>query len=389
MKKSVCLSVVFMFFLCSSQVLAEINEAKVKKMIEKASSLIVVGEEVKQQLDKVDGEVDDLVEKVFNKIDSSLASMEKKADGLIEYRNRFSREAKYVFDLYSSKLDEIKSGQPCQDKKPSCEGMKKALYEEYENQLKVEFNKLKPKLSEALKIAGRGESEDRKSTYYFYAGSLNNLNNDGDFESHGEFAFATESVRADNGNNDRNITSMDLTFTHIAQQESSDDGTGIVVTSPFTKDSGIVRYQGMYEGLYSSNMGFIFGLGFTSLPSADIDSPSDKFSFTQLRGKLFAGASFRNSYTGGGKGRLFIAYAYDDFWRWTSQADDNGTITQKTNDFRDRVLLDARLTLPQAFESESAELMLKAVFDYSLDSDGPSDVRVSLLLSVDLDEFFK
>jgi hypothetical protein len=90
-----------------------------------------------------------------------------------------------------------------------------------------------------------------------------------------------------------------------------------------------------------------------------------------------------------GKGEVFIGYAKDKFWRYDRLIDDTSTppTIMQINE-TDRIVVDARMDVPQVFESEDVRLHARVFADLPASGNGPSDVRISLLLTVNLGAFF-
>ena len=354
----------------------------------------------------LEANLDALVKPFFDGLNKFRSSSEIKKDGLKSFIQRVKREAVLAREMsiseYKVKVTDSASCSAAGDP-AACKAAKDEIKKDYMTKLEDILSVLKPELVNALidsdsKVPGSSVSDDGKARYYFYAGSLNTLNKNSSFDSYSEFAFASETIRDQKEVIDdttegvvQESSSMDLTFTNIAQKESENDSD--TLSSPFTKDSSIVRYQGTYEWLYGNGLGWIGGLGLTSQPDTETDSPNGNLSYSHLRGKYFAGVTYRNKFGENHSGRLFLVLAKDDFWKWDSVTDPDplvdGDEIIKHNNFNERILLDGRLVFPGIFKGDSTNLMLRTVMDYSIDKEGPSDVRVSLLVSIDLEKFFK
>jgi hypothetical protein len=138
--------------------------------------------------------------------------------------------------------------------------------------------------------------------------------------------------------------------------------------------------------LYNNLFGIAAGAGFSS--RADEDS-TDRASLAE---RYFGGLVFQAEY-GNDKekqqeratGRVFIGYAADDYWEWQVTQPDGSTAWRREHD---RWIVDARLDTPSFFKSKDVKFSVRLFADGPASGDGPSDVRVSLLVSVDIGSVF-
>jgi hypothetical protein len=156
--------------------------------------------------------------------------------------------------------------------------------------------------------------------------------------------------------------------------------------NPFAVGGGILRVNLGPEILIGEDgwFGVTSGVGFTTHPSdadlADVDA----------RRRWYAGmlmlANYGSSEKNKGRvtGRLALGYSDDKFWEWTETTEVEGVSTSRQRDESGRWFLDARIDGPNVFKSESVKLSARLFVDHPTTGRGPTDVRISLLVTADL-----
>ena len=156
------------------------------------------------------------------------------------------------------------------------------------------------------------------------------------------------------------------------------------------KDPGPPPCENGKDKKISRTFAVIAGGGFTTVPEEEGDD--------QVRAEIryFAGIQFRvlrfnseksvdqfkNTY---GYGRL--TFARDDFWQWEEvRMNDDGTMDVVPREEKDRIVFEWQLEIPNV-NIMGARFAVRLFADVPLSGDGPSDVRASLLASVNLSQF--
>jgi hypothetical protein len=185
--------------------------------------------------------------------------------------------------------------------------------------------------------------------------------------------------------------SFEITFSEIGSIDESEEGM-TDSTNPFAAGGGFFRLNTGLDTYFSggdaiSGLGLRLGGGFSTQPSEAGDDVD-----TRARG--YAGMVFRANYGQDdrgrqGKGEVFIGYAKDKFWKYETVIDDTTMppTTMLVNE-TDRFVVEARMDVPQVFASEDVRLHARIFADLPASGDGPSDIRISLLLTVNLGAIF-
>jgi hypothetical protein len=188
--------------------------------------------------------------------------------------------------------------------------------------------------------------------------------------------------------NARGFGRFEVTYSAIGQIDEEDAGA---MTNPFAAGGGILRVNVGPEVVSGQGwFGATAGLGLTTQPSdaEDVDAEVD------ARRRWYAGLLFLADFGSSEEnaehvtGRVAIGYSDDKFWQWTQTIDDNGTPLEIDRDERKRWFLDARIDGPGVFQSKSVKLSLRLFVDHPESGNGPTDVRVSLLVTADLGLLF-
>ena len=243
----------------------------------------------------------------------------------------------------------------------------------------------------AIKLSG-GDSK-----FYALLGTVNSLEGDGGFSSGLEASFWSETAfRITNMWPFSQITdqhrdvlgSFEIIYSEIGNIEEGNEGPPDV-SNPFEAGGGFFRLNTSGDFFFSggtrnSGLGFRLGGGLTTQPSEAENDVS-----TRARG--YGGLVFRANYGDdpdgmNGKGELFLGYAKDKFWRYETV--DPMTMATTIVDETSRVIVDARMDVPGLFQSENVRMHARIFADVPASGDGPSDVRISLLLTVNLGAFF-
>ncbi len=239
------------------------------------------------------------------------------------------------------------------------------------------------------------------SQYFALLGTANSLEGDGNFSSGLEASLMSVThypiaklpiLRNWTNDSEKLLTgTFEITFSEIG---NIDDEAGDMPdpTNPFAAGGGFFRLNTSGDIYFSggnqvSGLGARVGGGFSTLPSeaeGDVDT----------RGRGYAGLVFRANYGKDplgrqGKGEVFLGWAKDKFWRYDRVVDDTTMPpTLETVDETDRLIVDARMDVPQVFESEDVRIHARVFADIPASGNGPSDIRISLLLTVNLGAFF-
>jgi len=256
---------------------------------------------------------------------------------------------------------------------------------------------------------------DGESQYLFFLGNVNSLEADGGWKASLEASFVSvtpffggrllsrkerEDLAAFGPPADsppskvRGLGRFELTFSEIGKIEDGEAGQnqndGGGSTNPFQAGGGILRANLGPDVMFGANgwFGITTGIGFTTRPSnaegADVD----------VRRRIFAGLLFLANY-GSAKdnedrvtGRVAIGYANDKFWKWTDTIEEGGVTTTTARNESSRWFLDARIDGPGVFQSKNVKLSARLFVDHPQSDKGPTDVRVSLLITTDLGGLF-
>lgn len=247
------------------------------------------------------------------------------------------------------------------------------------------------------------------SDFALLLGTANSLEGDGNFSAGLEASFqsTTDFVattlpgigRFYAPNSERVITgTFEITFSEIGSIDEDVDDTGGASPpadsprNPFEAGGGFFRLNTSADFYFApkgaSGLGVRVGGGFSTQPSDNSDDDVD------TRSRVYGGVVFRANYGADdrgreGKGEVFLGYAKDKFWKYDRIIDDSvmPALTERVNE-SGRLVVDARMDIPQVFESEDVRLHARLFADLPASGKGPSDIRVSLLLTVNLGAFF-
>lgn len=177
---------------------------------------------------------------------------------------------------------------------------------------------------------------------------------------------------------------FEATWSSIGKIDDEQAAT-VPMTNPFAAGGGILRLNiGPDLVMGQGWWGLTGGIGLTTQPTetegADVDA----------RRRWYAGLLFLADYGTSEKntdrmtGRVAIGYSDDRFWEWTQTVEENGMTIMRDRDESKRWFLDARIDGPGVFNSDSVKLSLRMFVDHPTSGDGPTDIRVSLLITADL-----
>lgn len=272
-----------------------------------------------------------------------------------------------------------------------------------------------------------GGSDDAGSKFAFMTGVVNSLEADGSWKSAVEASFISrtqfsgppltslEARRADAAEQreeggasglsfnpfkavgePRVFGRFEVTWSAIGKidEEQSDTAT---TPNPFAAGGGILRVNLGPEFVGGQGWwGLTTGCGLTTQPDTEDDPADPEDNDVDARRRWYAGVLFLADY-GSSKdnaervtGRIAIGYTDDKFWEWkqTVGVAADGTPITMDRDESKRWFLDARIDGPGVFQSDSVKLSLRMYVDHPKSGDGPTDVRVSLLVTADLGLLF-
>ena len=229
------------------------------------------------------------------------------------------------------------------------------------------------------------------SEYYFFLGSVNSLQAQGGFASNLEASLLSrtsiaglhqlEAPRRLSGWAKEGWTTdgvFELTYAKIGAVASPPTPAQNAGTNPFTSASGILRGNlALEQTFFRQNVGSVGGVGFTSRTS------STQGTTTRLSPRFFVGFMFLADYGAldnpdHATGRVLAGYARDKFWQPTDSSD-----TSSPNQ-PNRLFIDGRIDTPGIFNSKSVKFSFQIFADAPAANHGPADVRLSLLISADL-----
>ena len=238
------------------------------------------------------------------------------------------------------------------------------------------------------------------SQYYFLLGTSNSLQANGSFSSGLEVSLLSTTIYPVRQipfspvtwkrSNKKVTGSVDLTYSEIGEIAESENGTTDPV-NPFSAGGGFLRFSGSIDPYYTKNnntegLGFRIGVGFSTQPSEPDGDVSTKERI--VLGVLFKANYGLDEAGRNGRGEIFIGYAYDRFWKYEETLNSSETTTVNVNEVN-RILVDGRLDLPGVFKSEEVRLHARLFADLPSSGLGPSDIRISILLTVDIGSLFQ
>ena len=223
------------------------------------------------------------------------------------------------------------------------------------------------------------------SKYQLLLGSVQSLEAKGDFQSAFEATFLsrTEAKDFDWGiiHWDNFESEFEATFSALGEIEEPAAMQPMNPTDPFQAGGGFFRLNISAENRQNTPAGDrkIFGtrigIGLTTEPS-DADTDVDARPRAYI-GKLVHADFGTSKDKRRGSGRVFLGYAKDKFW------------DRPGSDESDRIVLDAQLDVPGIFSTKTVRLFGRVFADVPTSGSGPSDIRISLLLNVDLGVLIK
>jgi len=281
----------------------------------------------------------------------------------------------------------------------------------------------------AVRAAGTSGGD---SSYYLVLGTGNSLTPAGGFDTGSEATFRSttnyEPLLFNKSGNRRARGSFELTFRNLdapeetvnsttdnsdtadnqgmdtgdmqnmdgGMTENNSSATPITTMSRaaelFAAERGRLRFDATYDPWYHSNdhIGFRTGIGFSSIP--------DQVDDVRVRSRYYFGPVFRADYgtaddDRNSVGEAFFGLAVDESWRFSRMVevpDGTGGTTTEQQRFNEaeRFVIDGRLDVPGFFQNDKVRLRSRFLADLPLSGRGPSEIRISLLLSVDIGTIF-
>jgi len=250
------------------------------------------------------------------------------------------------------------------------------------------------------KSEGTNESSPAAhSKYHLVLGSGHTLLPDGSFSSgiHASIYSSTIYQAKDvwllsnyiGDDSDRTIEgSIELTFIELNDLEEAATQTVEQNRNPFTSGKGILKFSASIDPGYLSNngtegLGTRLGVGFTTRPNdtaTDVDTASRVFG-----GVVFRAIYGENATTNSGVGEVFLGLSHDRFWRFSEKGTGADAIERTINE-KNRFIVDGRMDLPGILNSDQVRIHARVFADLPLSGKGPSDIRLSLLLTFSIDK---
>lgn len=223
----------------------------------------------------------------------------------------------------------------------------------------------------------------------------------GSWKAQPEFAVATESRWWDY------LTGyVDLRYSHIAASDDDpneddngdgddddngdgDDDGSMEVRNPFESGGGSLRGN-LYMAVHpfrTPTFGLIGGGGFSTTPDSEELRAELRF-FGGFRFEAFA-YNVRKSpdFFGSTSGFIQFGYAWDELWEWdegiAAPAGSTEPPTIRHRDERERIFLEGQLRLPD--NGGAVTFSPRIYADFPVSGEGPSDVRISILAKVKLE----
>lgn len=155
--------------------------------------------------------------------------------------------------------------------------------------------------------------------------------------------------------------------------------------NPFAAGGGMFRINVSADVVSGQGwVGLTSGVGLSTQPADTAEAEVD------ARRRWFTGLLFLADYGSSVEnaehltGRLALGYADDKLWEWTQTVEQDGATIMRERDESKRWFMDARVDGPGIFESNRVKLSLRLFVDHPKSGDGPTDIRVSLLITADL-----
>jgi len=217
----------------------------------------------------------------------------------------------------------------------------------------------------------------RSPQYGFYAGPNFSLSGNGNWKEGGEFLGRFDSEVYEPGflPQDwwlRGYT--DISYQSISALEATDGATQ-PEENVFASAGGYWRFNSGMQVHPWDWVGVQTSVGLSSLPNA-----TDR---TRLEPRASTGVHFQTLYGDGALGRVFIGYAYDEFWeREVFNDPANPAAGTHVEDNVHRYNVDALFMLP--FSAYKFHMAARMFADAPIDGEGPSDARFSILFYYDL-----
>ena len=237
-------------------------------------------------------------------------------------------------------------------------------------------------------LANIGDVGDAQNYVRLYTGVAYLLEADGGWDSNGEISFVSAHNWAPLGKNLRHQLRgiAEFEFTQVgAIDEKSEDGSPEkqeTETNPFEAGGGIFRFNASIHYRVLRDLRFVVGAGFTTLPDESVRE-------TRAESRYFLGARIDNPTLGADReAYLVLGLARDNFWKFDKMVDMNGTETVNMVDERDRLFAEGRFTIPGVFGDRNVWLSARVYADLPASGNGPSDIRVSLHISTDLNRLW-
>lgn len=187
----------------------------------------------------------------------------------------------------------------------------------------------------------------------------------------------------------RSFTEISYQKIEAIDKEATDQQKSDALKNPFASKQGFFRINSGVTFRDSGRHGLLVSAGLSSI---DTDPDSDAESFARVEPRLSVGMNSRTFFTEGTYSQYFIGYAYDQFWEYDEvigMTTDTPPkpIAERRKEF-DRAIVDATLYLPQ-ISTGQVKAAVRLFVDTPLSGHGPSDIRASVLLYLDFNDFLK
>jgi hypothetical protein len=263
-------------------------------------------------------------------------------------------------------------------------------------------------------VAAIGEVGSDRDYIRLYTGVVESLEADGSWESNGELSFVSThdwspfkfcedndfettaaEERCENARPHQIRGTAEFEFSELGAiqdgEETEEGGEPAPAPAPgmdldpFASGGGIFRFNasGAYQLRNAQDLRVVGGIGFTTQPDKSLSASSAK-------GRYYVGLRIDNPKLGAGREAfLMIGMAKDKLWQFNETVDVAGIPTVVFRDESERYVIEGRLTIPGVFgEGRNVWLSGRVFADLPRSGDGPSDIRVSLHVSSDIDRLF-
>ena len=251
-------------------------------------------------------------------------------------------------------------------------------------------------------IALIGDVGDNRDYLRLYTGVGNSLEANGSWESNGELLFvsahdwspfrlcedaptAAQRAACASRRHHQIRGTAEFEFTELGEIDDGGEPAQGENVDPFDAGGGIFRFNatGAYRLRNSNDLKVVGGVGFTT-------QPDQSLSATNARGRYYLGIRVDNAKLGARREAfLVIGMSKDRLWKFNETVDINGVATIVARDESARYVVEGRMTIPGIFgENRNVWLSGRVFADLPRSGDGPSDIRVSLHVSSDLNRLF-